>query len=107
MSTSQQDWRRAVVPPGSLLDDDEAFDATEQEMADQWINEIAGNIERLVQTSPGFRLNSKYGEVMGSLLGRAREKHIRSALKRLQTAGVLSSNCVGVKKLQNHVITKA
>jgi three-Cys-motif partner protein len=107
MSTSQREWRRAVVPFGSLLDDDEAFDLAEQQMADQWVDEIAGNIERLLGTSPSFRVNAKYAEVMGSTLGRARETHIRSALKRLQSAGVLSSNCVGAKKLQDHVVTKA
>ena len=95
------------MPPGSLLDDDEAFQASEQQLADQWVDEIAGNIEGLLSTTPGFRLNAKYAEVMGSTLGVAREMHVRSALKRLQSAGVLSSNCVGERKLQDHFVTRA
>jgi three-Cys-motif partner protein len=107
MSTSQHEWRRAVVPPGSLLDDDDAFKAAEREMEEQWIKEIAANIEHLVQTHPSFTISSKYGEVMSGTLGRAGETHIRSALKRLQEAGVLSSDCVGVRKLHNHAVTRA
>jgi hypothetical protein len=36
MSSSQQDWRRAVVPPGSLLDDDATFKAAEYHLAEEW-----------------------------------------------------------------------
>jgi len=107
MSSSQQDWRRAVVPPGSLLDDDAAFKEAEDQLAEEWIATIAKNVEGILETYQSFKVNPKYGKVMGSTLGRARETHIRSALKCLQEAGVISSDCVGVRKLQDHTVTRA
>jgi hypothetical protein len=107
MSTSQRDWRRAVVPLGH------SWTMTRRSTWRSSRRPISGSTrsretsERLLGTSPSLRVNAKYAEVMGSTLGRARETHIRSALKRLQLAGVLSSNCVGAKKLQDHVVIKA
>ena len=90
-----------------LLDDDATFKAAEHQLAEEWIATIAQNVEEILETCQSFRVNSKYGKVMGSTLGQARETHIRSALKRLQAAGVVSSDCVGVKKLQDHTVTRA
>ena len=66
MSSSQQDWRRAVVPPGSLLDDDAAFKEAEDQLAEEWIATIAKNVEGILETYQSFKVNSKYGKVMGS-----------------------------------------
>ena len=94
VSGAQGDWRRAILPSDSLMDDD-AFKASEKQLEQQWIQKITTNLEQILELESHFTVASKYAEVMGDTLGLAREKHVRAALKILQESKVLSSNCVG------------
>lgn len=105
VSSSQADWRRAIVPPGSLLDDDETFKESERALSDGWVQQIASNIHQIVESEPRFLLRSRYADVMGDALGYARGMHIRKALKQLHKAGVLSSD--GKGDLPSHWVTRA
>ena len=105
-SGAQADWRRATTPPDTLLSDEESIRAAEKRLDEQWTATIAKNLTTLLKINAQFTVQSVYADLMGETLGLAREKHIRAALKQLQKAGLVSSNCVG-EKLQRHLVVRA
>lgn len=106
VSGAQGDWRRAILPPDTLIDD-EAFRASEKELEQQWIQAIASNIKQILELDGQFTISSRYALVMGETLGLAREKHVRAALKVLQESKLLASNCIGEKRLHSHRVVGA
>ncbi len=91
MSFARRDWRQWLVDKRELAMGGQGqlrgldFDDNE----DAWVLEIADNIERLLGAADVLVIQERLGEVMGRTLGLAREKHIRSALKRLNGQGVV------------------
>jgi len=95
MSLSQEEWRAAVVEPGTLLDDPDTFKAAELEKARAWIDEIKQNVVNLVKITPRFVIRKQFEQVMGATAGDARMFHLRAALKELEQEGVLASDGKG------------
>lgn len=91
MSMARKEWRAWLVERraestggqtefrGLDFDDDEPA----------WIDEIATNIESILDTEPSFIIEDKLDVVLGRTLGLARETHIRKALKALFAKGVI------------------
>lgn len=94
VSGASEDWRRVLAPPpwepdpGMLFDvpTEPSFEEEEKQRAGRWVEEIEGNIERVLLGGP-FVIGEKLTDVYGSALGEAREKHVREALKHLHQAG--------------------
>jgi three-Cys-motif partner protein len=92
MSMARKEWRQWLADRreqetggqvefrGLDFDDDEAA----------WVDEIATNIETVLQATDRFRIDTKIDAVLGRTLGLARETHIRKALKALKTTGVIA-----------------
>jgi three-Cys-motif partner protein len=95
VSGAMVDWRRAIIEPGSLFDDDAAFKAAEKHLDAEYTQELKENVRQLVRTTPRFRIRDKYSEVMGQRIGDARMTHLRPALKQLHQEGLLSSEGKG------------
>ncbi|MFG3297609.1 hypothetical protein [Micromonospora chersina] len=79
-------WRRAVYDienADTLFADEAAFLASEQALEDGWVNEIEGNLRRLLGEGKPFVISKRYGEVYGAAAGQARQTHLRKAWSRL------------------------
>lgn len=106
MSMARQEWRQRLVDAkedstggqvefrGLDFEDNEA----------SWIDEIATNVEAILKTKSGFTVEKELGILLGRTLGLARETHIRKALKKLKTIGVISDVPTG--KLQRAYIAR-
>lgn len=99
LSLGLEKWRQAVWnadTAGSLFDGEaDAFKAQEAALADGWINEIESNLRALLAAHEAFDISKHYVGVYGSALGRARERHLRAAWKRLHLDGTTSTNSKG------------
>jgi hypothetical protein len=75
----------------------EPFDAAayERQHRDRWASTIATNLHRLFATYGGVRLVDHIGAVYGDVLGQAWERHVRAALQRLHTNGIISDDGKG------------
>ena len=109
LSKAQEDWREALVEGETLLSDPVYLKAEEDALAGGWVKEIKQNITTLLGQTPHFVLRTKYGKVMGSTAGSAREMHVRKAIKELHQEGVSGFNGVSPsgKKLWDQTVTKA
>lgn len=94
VSMSSADWRKAVVEPGTLLDDDDTFAAAEKELASGWVHQIKHNISALLAHNDSFQIGANYKSVMAGVEGQARVTHVRRAIKELHAAGKTSFNGV-------------
>lgn len=106
MSMARKEWRQWLTErreqatggqselEGLRFDDNEGA----------WVDEIASNIEVLLQTQAGFVIEEKLDVVLGRTLGLARETHIRKALKVLHSRGVTKGVPKG--KLQRAYVTR-
>ncbi|MFF1782625.1 three-Cys-motif partner protein TcmP [Streptomyces virginiae] len=103
-SLAQVEWRRACVPPpsdGMLFNPADAFEQEEEARRLKWIKRIRVNLEGLLQKYGSFIVGDHQAEVMAGVLGEARERHVRAAIKDLFKEGKTSCNGVGdVRKLR-------
>ncbi|QOC90252.1 three-Cys-motif partner protein TcmP [Micromonospora craniellae] len=79
-------WRKAVYDienADTLFADEAAFQASEQALEDGWVNEIEGNLRRLLGEGKSFVISRRYSEVYGKAAGQARQTHLRKAWNRL------------------------
>lgn len=70
---------------------------SEESLFDQpsvWVGEIESNIESLLQTG-AFTVRDRLGSVMGDALGKARGKHVREALRNLETKDIIAGPVKG------------
>ncbi len=108
LSLGLETWRRAVWDAdnaGSLFGTDENFQAEEVALAASWINEIEANLRELLEHRESFVISKHYPEVYGKALGRAREKHLRAAWRRLYADGTTITDSSG--KLIDKCIRRA
>ncbi|MEU6340664.1 three-Cys-motif partner protein TcmP [Streptomyces sp. NPDC046977] len=105
-SLAQVEWRRACLPPRNedmLFDAADTFDEEEAERAKRWVNRIRQNIEDLQKQLGVFSIGDRQAEVLAGVLGEAREKHIRAAVKDLYKEG--KTGCKGVGDVRELRIT--
>ena len=62
-----------------------------------WVEVITENIERLASRDGSFVPRENMGELYGTVLGYARETHVRQALNQLHEQGLIEPNPVGQK----------
>lgn len=72
---------------------------------DEWVCEIAANIQALLAEVSTFTVETNLGKVLGRTLGLAREMHLRKALKSLEGRGIVAPCSKG--DLQRAVVTRA
>jgi three-Cys-motif partner protein len=97
LSLGLERWRQVVYEleyKDSLFEGDDAFKASEQTLAASWVAEIESNLRNLLAAG-GFTIISKYSEVYGDSTGKAREKHLRAAWKKLHTEGITKTDSRG------------
>ena len=104
VSGAQEEWRRAVIQPGTLFDDDDAFRTSEQALEEKWVREIKRNIKALLASRSRFIVERHYSVVFGTATGDAREKHLRRAIKELYREGSTGFN--GAGRLQTAAVTR-
>lgn len=106
MSFARKDWRDFLVKQeeaknqGQLIMRALDFD----DDPDAWVGEIATNVRVFLQERPAVSVQGSLGAVLGKTLGLARETHLRTALKRLETEGLVEPCSTG--KLDAKVITR-
>lgn len=97
-SLAQVHWRRACLPPpneGMLFDAADTFDDEEKQREQAWVRGIRKNIEQLLQRVGAFKVENQLEEVLDGVLGEARGKHIRAAVKEMYKEGKTGCNGVG------------
>lgn len=97
-SLAQVEWRRACLPPlrdDMLFNPADTFDQEEEERKNRWIRRISENISALLLEHGSFVVEDRLEQVMAGVLGEARERHIRAAVKDLYRQGKTSCNGVG------------
>jgi three-Cys-motif partner protein len=67
---------------------------TPQQRWARWSEEIKGNLELLLPEAP-FRVQARMKEIYGAVVGVARDRHIRAALKALHAEGKTATTGVG------------
>jgi len=101
MSMARKEWRAWLVERRAESAGGQAefrgLDFDDDEPA--WVDEIATNIETLLDTEASFFIQDKLGDVFGRTLGLARETHIRQALVALFARGVVREVPKGSKQL--------
>ena len=80
---------------GRLFAGEDSFKSDEKTLAAAWQDEIEANLRRLLDETTEFRIADRYDEVYGEALGKAREKHLRAAWKRLYAEGVTKTDPKG------------
>ncbi|MFE6478054.1 three-Cys-motif partner protein TcmP [Streptomyces rochei] len=104
VSLAQVEWRRALLPPpenGMLFSAADTFDEEEQQREKEWVVAIRRNIQKLQRDIGSFKIDDHLPQVMSGVLGEARQKHIRAAVKELYREGKTGCNGVGdVRKLR-------
>ncbi|MFE7229168.1 three-Cys-motif partner protein TcmP [Streptomyces sp. NPDC001231] len=98
ISLAQSRWRREILPPRTeetLFDSADMFEEDEKQREREWIATIKSNIERLLRTHGAFLIDRYHAEVMGDVLGEARQKHIKAAVKQLHRESKTGCNGVG------------
>jgi three-Cys-motif partner protein len=74
--------------------------------SDEWAEMIARNIVGILGEKPSFVVDRELNAVHGETLGYAREKHIRSALRKLHSAGAITTDPKG-QRIQTLRIARA
>lgn len=104
-----QEWRRLVrdhvedvfdqedIQHWVISDDDVAqgFEEDEERLEAQWISVIESNIVNVLAGRHQFKMSQEYRGVLGDVLGFARTKHIRAALRALTRRGVTTNAATG------------
>ncbi|TDU67110.1 three-Cys-motif partner protein TcmP [Streptomyces sp. KS 21] len=107
-SLAQVEWRRACLPPASsdmLFNAEDTFDEEEETRRLGWIKTIRANLEALLRTHGSFIVGDHQGEVLAGVLGQAREKHVRAAIKELYKEG--KTTCTGIGDVRKLRVTGA
>ncbi len=98
LSLASEVWRREIFKieqHGTLFDSDESFADEEKALTAAWQAEIGANVQGLLKQQGAFVISERYAEVYGSALGKAREKHVRAALKALLKDDVIAADLKG------------
>lgn len=107
VSIGMEKWRRTIFDEdfqNTLFDDEDSFKGAEKALANEWSNEIEANLRKLLAEGSGFNVITRYPEVFGDSLGKARNKHLRVAWRVLYKEGVTATNPTGVEKLTSTYI---
>ncbi|MFF2189174.1 three-Cys-motif partner protein TcmP [Streptomyces sp. NPDC058155] len=107
ISHAQTEWRREILKSsteGTLFDDDSLFEEEEKQKKSEWISEIKENIVDLLRQHKSFTVDRYHSEIMGSVLGEARQMHIRAAVKELHREG--KTGCDGKGDIPDMRITR-
>lgn len=110
LSLGLQKWRLAlhqIENADSLFGDETAFQASEQALAAEWIDQIEANLREQLALGQAFTVIGRFKEVFGDAFGQARQTHLRTAWKRVYKDGATSTNPVGVKDLLKKQIEPA
>ena len=94
----EQDLARRNADQGTLFElTTEPFDRDKYEKAHYrgWEETLAANILGLLRATGDFVLADQTVEVYGALLGQAREKHVRAAVKALHKKGLVHNTGIG------------
>ncbi len=97
-SLAQVEWRRACLPPetpGMLFNPGDTFEQEEEARRLRWIKRIRANLEDLLRKHGSFVVGNYQAEVLAGVLGEARERHVRAAIKELFREGKTTCNGVG------------
>ncbi|MFG3348720.1 three-Cys-motif partner protein TcmP [Streptomyces sp. NPDC048018] len=97
-SLAQVEWRRACLPPetpGMLFNPGDTFEQEEEARRLRWIQTIRANLEDLLRKHGSFVVGNYQAEVLAGVLGEARERHVRAAIKELFREGKTTCNGVG------------
>ncbi|WP_405801101.1 three-Cys-motif partner protein TcmP [Streptomyces halstedii] len=97
-SLAQVEWRRACLPPenpGMLFNPGDTFEQEEEARRLRWIERIRANLEDLLHKHGSFIVGNHQAEVLAGVLGEARERHVRAAIKELFREGKTTCNGVG------------
>jgi three-Cys-motif partner protein len=98
LSSAQEKWRRTiwdVETRGTLFGGEDNYRHSEEVLANGWIDEIERNLRAALQDHGRFRVAGHYAEIYGKALGLARQKHLRTAWKRLHADGTISTDSKG------------
>lgn len=109
LSLGLAQWRRVVYDlenADTLFADEATFLAYERALEDGWVDEIAGNLRRLLGQGKPFLIQKRYGEVFGEAVGQARQTHLRKAWNQLYP-DVTKTNPRGKSKLLQVLIEPA
>lgn len=93
MSMARKDWRQWLVEAKERANGGQVemrgldFDDNE----DAWVDEIAANIETLLDKQPGLKMEEDLSALFGRTLGLARETHVRKALNKLHKQSVIAA----------------
>lgn len=68
---------------------------------------IKKNIRSTLESVGPFAIGDQVGNVFGEVLGEAREKHVRKALKQLYDSGELANKVVGVKRIETYQVRQS
>lgn len=79
-------WRERVEVQPDLFD-----------YPDAWVATIADNVRSIINDVGSFVPRSRLSDVLGETLGKARSKHVRTALKGLYNDNEIGTSPVGVK----------
>ncbi|MGW9613297.1 three-Cys-motif partner protein TcmP [Streptomyces diastaticus] len=94
-SLAQVEWRRACLPPetpGMLFNPGDTFEQEEEARRLRWIKRIRANLEDLLRKHGSFVVGNYQAEVLAGVLGEARERHVRAAIKELFREGKTTCN---------------
>jgi three-Cys-motif partner protein len=103
LSRAQEKWRQAVFDEAVSGEDtqlimftpDEVFQAEERALADRWLDTLERNVRELLTDKPTFIVRDEQSRVFAGVLGLARSKHLRVALRRLHNDGTTASDSTG------------
>lgn len=103
LSSAQDKWRRAAFDEAVTADDtalmmftpDEVFAAEESALADRWHDRLENNVRQLLAEVASFVVREEQIRVFDGVLGLARTKHLRVALRRLHSDGTTTSDARG------------
>jgi hypothetical protein len=103
LSRAQEKWRRAVSDEAVsaegtqpiMFTPDEMFQAEERALADRWHDTLERNVRELLAGKTSFIVRDEQSRVFAGVLGLARSKHLRVALKRLYNDGTTASDSTG------------
>lgn len=107
-SLAQVEWRRACLPPetpGMLFNAGDTFEQEEEARRLGWIKRIRANLEDLLHKHGSIVVGDYQAEVLAGVLGEAREKHVRAAIKELFREG--KTTCNGVGNVRDLLVTVA
>ncbi|MFF3214119.1 hypothetical protein ACFYYB_26015 [Streptomyces sp. NPDC002886] len=84
-----------------LFNPADTFDEEDEVRRLGWIKKIRANLEDLLHEHGSFVVGDYQREILAEVLGEAREKRVRTAIKELYKEGKTSCNGVGdVRKLR-------